>query len=263
MADMESKPSLCNVCDRSFVYRDVLELHIDTLHPELPNLKKSSLNEQEASKKNKMTKKKDLCPYPDCKVMPRSRDLHGHIKRMHEPISLHEEGVCAHCGKIVRKQSLSAHIKKLHTAEINHCKMCSFTTRDRHTMSRHYTLRHTKGIQTPCSVCGKLVKNVTTHLYYSSCGTREKSVQCLYCDVKFYRRGKLNIHIERIHQKIRNKKCQKCPYTTYTNYNLRLHVSKVHDKTVMIEKCPHCEKKTGSLERHIKTYHSEQMDVLV
>ena len=188
--------------------------------------------------------------------------LSAHIRKVHIPIQVNELLVCPHCGKTVRQLSLSKHINMLHTADIKHCTMCSYTTRNKHTMTKHFKLIHTESMLKPCIICGKVVKDVTSHVSNSSCGQREKTEQCIPCDIKFYRRNQLDRHVRRIHDKVKDKPCPKCPYTTYSSHNLRLHITNIHDKTTMFQMCPHCEKKTGNLERHISTYHCEQTDII-
>ena len=85
-------------------------------------------------------------------------------------------------------------------------------------------------------------------------------VQHTGSNINFYTSKRRDHHVKSVHDKVKDKQCPECAYNTYSSYNLRLHVTKVHDQTAMIKMCPHCEKKTGSLERHISTYHSEHFD---
>ena len=222
-------------------------MHIEIVDHELSDTSEYSKLIKENNPGKRKTKKPKLpCQYPGCNT--------GHAESSDQ---VHGLVVCPQCGKTVKR--LSQHVYRSH-AEEKTCFNSTFKTTYIAYMRQHFKYKHTERLLLPCVICGKLVKNISAHIDSSPCGQREKTVKCLHCERKFFRRKQLDQHIRSIHDEIKDKHCPECAYTSYSSYNLRLHITKVHDKTAMIKICPHCKKKTGSLQRHISTYHSAHIN---
>ena len=249
MSKNESQKLKCLKCPTTFIFLEVLEMHIEMAHPELsdPVEPPKQIKEQIPGKR-KIKKSKIPCQYPGCDT--------GHAESSDQ---VHGIVVCPQCGKTVKRQRLSQHAYRFHSEEKT-CSNCTYTTTAIAYMRQHFKYKHTERLLLSCAICGKMVKNIKAHIDSSSCGQREKTLKCLRCNRKFFRRKQLDQHIRSIHDKVKDKHCPECAYTSYSSYNLRLHVTKVHDKTTMIKICPHCKKKTGSLEKHISIYHSAYID---
>ena len=175
--------------------------------------------------------------------------------------------MCPTCGITLRKQtSLSTHMRNLHTGPIHQWLKSSHTTRNIYSLKLHFHFRHTESLKKSCEFCGKVVKDLNNHLRATMCGKdvdNRNMLQCPKCYRKMMGNSRLLKHIKNIHERIKDIQCLKCSYTTYSRLNLRLHISTVQDKTTIFRICPHCQMKTGSLEAHIATYHSEQIPIVL
>ena len=202
------------------------------------------------------------CPYPPCKVLcKKPNSLTRHIQDVHN--SMDDSKMCPTCGTILgNRNSFSNHMRLVHTGPILHCSKCSYTTRNISSLKLHFKLRHTESMKQSCEYCGKVFKKLKKHLKNTMCGKDvddRKLQQCPQCDRKSRNKRALRNHVQNIHNKVKDIQCPNCSYQTYNRFNLRLHVSKVHEKTTIFRNCPHCESRTGNLEAHLATYHSEQM----
>ena len=226
-------------CDISFNTMAVFMLHKYVKHAELDIWKKKSKQKGNGKIRGKYKKKT--------------------IKK--EKILIIEDSVkpCPYCGiKIV---SMRQHIKNIHTGEIIKCPKCKHTSRRKDDIERHYERVHTANTRAICGFCGKVYKNIKRHLQVSMCGRdfddRERFT-CGQCNVVVIGTIGLKKHERTVHENIKNLKCELCQYATYSRYNLRQHENKVHFKSpIKTEVCSICTIKTGNLEEHMETYHSE------
>ena len=75
-------------------------------------------------------------------------------------------------------------------------------------------------------------------------GNSEKSLHCEKCGKEFKSRGKLNLHIKTIHNKLTPFKCGSCDKGFPEKYRLKNHISNIHDK-IKLHQCYMCNKMYG------------------
>ena len=183
----------------------------------------------------------------------------------HHTEAQHSEGVsCHYCGKHYSTNlACRIHIERTHEISKQFlCSKCDYKTTAKGSLDRHFNRVHTERLQKPCVFCGEIFKDMKRHLERTLCGqegVERVKVPCPQCDKTFSERGRMLIHMKRIHTGTRDEVCDQCNYATYSKFNLKLHIAKVHLGTGLIkEKCPHCEKETSNLKHHIAMYHVEQ-----
>ena len=251
----------CCLCERTFMYKVVMNMHEDAMHSTHTEVK--IINKHNSVDKKKIFDKLP-CPYKNCHVICRySKSLAKHVRAAHEPIETNREApntiplfkICPHCGKSLGLNSLRAHIRHVHTGEIHLCSKCPFNTKNTSTLQIHFKRRHTAWKQS-CEFCGKMVKALKTHLRATMCGKDvddRKVIPCSKCHIVLRSNPQLRQHTKRVHEGVKDKHCPQCAYATYSSHNLRLHVSNVHDKKTMFRDCPHCHIKTGNLKKISKS----------
>ena len=183
----------------------------------------------------------------------------------HHTEAQHSEGVsCHYCGKHYSTNlACRIHIERTHEITKQFlCSKCDYKTTAKGSLDRHFNRMHTERLQKPCVFCGEIFKDMKRHLERTLCGqegVERVKVPCPQCDKTFSERGRMLIHVKRIHTGTRDEVCDQCNYATYSKFNLKLHIAKVHLGTGLVkEKCPHCEKETSNLKHHIAMYHVEQ-----
>ena len=143
------------------------------------------------------------------------------------------------------------------------CSKCPFNTTRLDSLKKHFRYKHTSWKQS-CEFCGKVVKDLRTHLRVTMCGKDvddRKKLPCPKCPIVARSENRLKRHTSQIHDGVKDKHCNQCSYKTYSSCNLRLHMSNVHDKTPMFQDCPHCHTRTGNLGKHIEIYHIEETQI--
>ena len=177
----------------------------------------------------------------------------------------HSEGVsCHYCGKHYGTNlACKIHIERTHEISKQFlCSKCDYKTTAKGSLDRHFNRVHTERLNKPCVFCGEIFKDMKRHLERTLCGqegVERVKVPCPQCDKTFSERGRMLIHMKRIHTGTRDEVCDQCNYATYSKFNLKLHIAKVHLGTGLVkEKCPYCEKETSNLRHHIGMYHAEQ-----
>ena len=155
------------------------------------------------------------------------------------------------------------HIKHVHTGETHLCSKCPFNSKNSGTLRKHFKFAHTSWKES-CEFCGKIVKDLKVHLGHTMCGRDvddRKGLRCPQCNSMQFTNIKLQRHIKTIHEGLKDKTCPNCSYKTYSSFNLKMHISNVHEKTKFIRNCPHCDIKSGNLERHIRLYHNDITEI--
>lgn len=93
--------------------------------------------------------------------------------------------------------------------------------------------RKLKGLQ-PCTLCGKLVKNMSGHLNVHN---QDRSIQCPHCPLSFSSKNNWDKHVN-VHTKEKKYTCSVCD-----KFFLRSDTLKQHEKSHSEErtyKCPYC-----------------------
>ena len=84
---------------------------------------------------------------------------------------------------------------------------------------------------------------------------KQKCQQCPY-ETSYY--GRMKIHVNDVHEKVRNHICQECGYATSQKSNLGYHLASVHNMSKKRFECEQCTYKAHAkahLNRHIEYTH--------
>ena len=86
-----------------------------------------------------------------------------------------------------------------------------------------------------------------------------KSFQCEICTHISKSKYDLKLHVEGVHEKIRNKECKECGSAFYRTGDLNSHVNTVHKKpkNVSFKYCSFSASGKGNLNQHVVAKHSE------
>ncbi|XP_063291945.1 zinc finger and BTB domain-containing protein 40 [Pelobates fuscus] len=271
-AGSTKKRYVCQSCDKIFLFRCRLEVHMKRCRMAKRNpLQCKDCNEVLTSRKEldqhreeihgfatfpRSTKGKrkllvtcDICG----KEFAHPSGLQYHKRTEHfdeKPFS------CEECGaKFAANSTLKNHLR-LHTGERPFvCKHCHMTFTQAAALSYHTKKKHSEGKMYVCQYCDavfaqsiELTRHVRTH-------TGDKPYVCRECGKGFSQANGLSIHLRTFHNIEDPYDCQKCRMSFPTLEENRQHIQVVHSKEY--HPCPTCEKIFSApslLERHIVTH---------
>ena len=111
------------------------------------------------------------------------------------------------------------------------CAYCEFTSKYKHTVTRHIKLVHEKRRDYKCSMCSYAAGSAQS----------------------------LGWHVKAQHEHMRDNVCSECDYRTSAKHNLVAHVKIVH-RNIKEHECSRCGHKCATnnlLQRHIEANHTE------
>nr|DBA16360.1 TPA: hypothetical protein GDO54_003760 [Pyxicephalus adspersus] len=265
------KNFICKSCDKIFLFRCRLEVHMKRCKMAKRNpLQCKDCNVVQASKKeldqhreevhgylisrNNKGKRRMLVTCDICgKEFAHPSGLQYHKRTEHfdeKPFS------CEECGaKFAANSTLKNH-QRLHTGERPFvCKHCHMTFTQAAALSYHTKKKHSEGKMYVCQYCDavfaqsiELTRHVRTH-------TGDKPYVCRECGKGFSQANGLSIHLRTFHNIEDPYDCQKCRMSFPTLEENRQHIQVVHSKEY--HPCPSCEKIFSApslLDRHIVTH---------
>ena len=169
---------------------------------------------------------------------------------------------CFQCFKTYEtsQEELTLHIKSAHKELKNLCDICAkqFTLKcnlTSHKKAVHEGIRNFK-----CNHCHfafasswGLKKHMKSH-------NRRKSFsnQCNICFMEFSSADAIKIHVNTIHEGMKNFKCEICTNAFATDFDLQKHHKRMHNESLTIHECPKCEytsTEAGRVRKHVKMVH--------
>jgi len=164
---------------------------------------------------------------------------------------------CYVCGVELKEASLPNHLYTAHpdvsNGTVYKCDKCDYTTLSKFSISSHKK-SHSLQLQ-ECPVCKRKVKYLSKHIKRGNCVNKKEPIPCELCDKVFTDKWHVKRHVKIVHMQVKDISCDMCEYRTYTSFNLRVHKSKMHTKESLETHCEICNKKTMSIEHHMKTFH--------
>ena len=129
-----------------------------------------------------------------------------HNKKTHEA----ENVSCELCGKVfITYIHLKEHIKDTHKEKVGN-------------VFKYYCQILNVFLQTPCQICGAVVRQMELHIATAHTDDSMKKYQCQYCGKGFTERQKLDRHVMSIHLKLKPYNCRfgcDIAYNDYSNRN--------------------------------------------
>ena len=179
----EAKSALCNVCSEMFTNRNALRVHMRShAKPEdtICDVCSKSFSNIYTLKTHILTHTQQKV---QCEICSESVfSLKGHMKRRHGERKYRKLETCSKCGVEVKL------IEK-------HEKLCN--------MSEEERFEYRERLKVQCESCPKILANkfkLTRHI--RSAHSKEKLLQCNFCDHKDSRKDNLKTHIKNNHSQI-------------------------------------------------------------
>ena len=211
------KDHVCNVCGRSFSWKEALNRHLSLVH-----LEKSvkGLNDQLSYEcetcGSSFTTKPNLCAHKktihlkikdyrcrDCGAsFYKSSHLNMHQKSVHLKIKDHE---CGTCGKMFgRRYALIKHEKSAHIKIKDHkCEVCEMAFYDISELNRHYKAIHLRAHV--CKACRASFRNRQTLTEHELADHLNiTAYECKECDKAYPSKDGLRMHLKSNHNKTEN-----------------------------------------------------------
>ena len=226
------KPALkCDFCDKVFLGQKLLRMHIKRHNQAtIPCAKCGAQIKEAAMAKHLKYKHKEVadikCTFLGCeKLFKQPQTLKNHIKAVHEK----QRVLCINCGASVA--NIFLHRQKClpdgKSAEKIECPLCFKSFYNKQQYEYHERAVH-QTIVKPCSLCGKMVKDMDRHIQNMHNASPVKGNKCPEpgCGKEFKTRAELKNHNDAVHLQLREQ-CPQCD-RWFTVTHLKTHIRKVH-----------------------------------
>ena len=197
------KKCTLRVCIKKQIKSDATNVLTDNIDKEsISNTMESDIEANESTE-NVFEREIDVVPqrhYFECKKCNKKfrfpKWLLNHIKKgcADKTIKFRH---CPVCGKLVRKDYFSKHVK-IHTRPMLKCDKCKGAFKNAETLQAHKTSIHDPKpeIIQSCEVCKKVFKNEIQMKQHMSKYHREKDIKCDECPMVFATKGGLRRHMK-------------------------------------------------------------------
>ena len=227
----------CKHCDKAYLIRNHLNVHVRIEHEELPHL---------------------------CDVCNKSFTTKEGVKKHY--FSVHEDKVtkCNICDKTFSKVHTYLNHRNVHRKRTNskvfQCKVCEKMFRSDDHLKIHEKRQH-ENEEITCSDCGKSFSLQYFQDHVRNVHQKLKSYKCHLCQNSFSQKSNLNSHVKLFHLGIKPHKCSICPSSFGGSGELKRHVSEIHFG-IKRHKCNICRKgfkRKDGLVNHEKYAHEKML----
>lgn len=199
-----------------------------------------------------------------------------------------QRALCPYCSKMVQKQGLSTHIRRLHNDEVYQCDLCPRTFFSKILLRNHIQQAHL-GVKYPCKLCSDVLESQSQLVHHKRkkhpevvpemkcplccyitrdsgnlyqhlkghAGESAKKHACKECGRKFLHLAKLKLHVV-THTEQRNHLCPICGALFKRQNDVKKHIGQVHSERGY--ECPVCLAKFGTNQNmrvHCASQHPE------
>ena len=267
-----NKNFVCDRCGMRYSYRARLVAHVaqhsvqDRKEEENKDLELKKLRKLEQKLQHDKDHKlwlKSLVPCPECGKELRRQWLSTHIRRVHMKLI---RGICDHCGKgFFNKNKLAVHLATHISKEFrerNHkCHLCSRSFYSAANLKVHMETFHSEKDKIKKCECGKVFKNERYLQQHRRTHSQEKySRICDQCEKTFSDGTELKRHIQIFHTEggRKNFLCNQCGKKYDLVSQLNNHTKLVHLERKIVCNEPGCDKKFSTeylLKAHTNIFH--------
>jgi len=270
LVHIRSKSFNCAECDSAFTSNYQLKQHVEAIHTnfkvecgECGGLFKTTTLQAHIRRIHKGIKPKEQCKEEGCdKVFGSRSDLERHVMSVH----MKWRAPCPECGKKVRMDMLTRHLKSAHRG-LHHikCDYCGQGFQNRKGLETHVRTHH-KGTFVYCRAttkkgveCGKILHSEEGLIKHIECKHNLTNIACPECPAEVPTCYVLN-HIHAIHTNQEQKECfvKGCDARIKDVDELKKHVEN-HHKSVGVEWCDKCSQFVIQLEEHLKLQHEVKL----
>ncbi|KAF7267324.1 hypothetical protein GWI33_019443 [Rhynchophorus ferrugineus] len=238
-------PYTCDMCQLSFRYKPLYDLHIVTVHPT-----KTTNKIRRQKDADKLENKNENLKCDECnKVLRDKATFKAHVKG-------HIKKPCPICGVNITIYNLSKHVS-LHKSEPAVCHLCGITSKNFESLRGHMYYTHSQR-RLKCEECGKEFKKLYCYkMHIKKEHTGERSFTCDTCGKRFFTNYELNNHIRSRHLKQRPHICQFCQKGFASRFSLRTHERQhTNEAPYICEVCGEGFRQNVSLRAHRKSRHN-------
>ncbi|XP_066254698.1 zinc finger protein ZFP2-like isoform X10 [Euwallacea similis] len=227
------RPWRCQVCDKTFKHKRVLDYHEKTVHGDPQNYPC------------------DICG----KIFSNKRNCVVHRNRHTKEYTVK----CQECGKAFLGNFYLKKHMIVHSEERPHqCPACGKRFKHQRVLDYHFKTLHgdESHEKHPCDICGKIFSNRRNCDIHRKRHLKQYTVYCEHCGKGFLNNFYLNKHLNAKHYGKRHI-CDVCGASIGDKSNMRNHM-KLHDpnyKKPLPEVCNICHKAFSNLKRHYKAAH--------
>ena len=185
--------NVCNICTKSFQTNHDLSKHISTCHANKESMKfKCNSCSKEFKEKRSLIQHQIVCQAkPEnlrcgfCeKLFDFKIQLDHHIKRVH-----HEQKYrCEQCGKIfARLQFLKIHLEGIHLGENSKCVICGMKFSSERNMKQHLIQVHNEhgNSRSKCDICDEFFNSDTMKGHVQRIHMKNNKLSCHICSQTF------------------------------------------------------------------------------
>ena len=141
------------------------------------------------------------------------------------------------------------------------CQICNKKYGSRYDLQKHVKYAHKSNQEKgKCGQCERNFPNEHQLNRHIQGKHKAKEFKCEYCLIELSTAGKLKVHIDRAHLKLKNVSCDKCNYKGYSVVDLRTHNANKHSnvKPYNCSLCPMAFTRLTGLYQHQESHENAQ-----
>lgn len=242
LKSIRTKKFSCNLCDKSYYFKDGLNLHCKVAHTDFTGFS-CDLCSKKFKHSNAIKKHWDLdhnplnlfsCRKQNCNIRCKSLiSFNIHLRKEHDPLR-HKNPKslqCHKCQKTFETSKQLMHHSYIHREKLLVCDHCGAKFNNRSTMENHllrhvglYSQKVKQHHKIVCDQCSMMVFPHKIKRHQLIHHTEDKPFKCeiAECSAAFSDKRTLLDH-KNIHFNLKPYKCEHCPEAFRSSANLRLH----------------------------------------